>query len=184
MLMRLSANSENTIGEWVPNCKHTLTNRWDLEGKSYFLFRQMEKFGIRTLRQTKPILSDLGTYLTKVVPNDPLQDGSMFLFFYTNFWPGNPWHKADNKEVCGCQVWISLILPQGIHRQYYDCHRHHCRHHRLRHWGLFIGERVGRRRLQLPGDAGTPLQGGDWQLWVQVSFCLQHQLNQKHNPQC
>ena len=27
----------------------------------------MEKFGIRTLRQTKPILSDLGTYLTKVM---------------------------------------------------------------------------------------------------------------------
>ena len=28
--------------------------------------RQMEKFGISMLRKTKPILSDLGTYLTKV----------------------------------------------------------------------------------------------------------------------
>ena len=28
--------------------------------------RQMEKFGISMLKQTKPILSDLGTYLTKV----------------------------------------------------------------------------------------------------------------------
>jgi hypothetical protein len=30
------------------------------------LFRQMEKYGIRMLKRTKPILSDLGTYLTKV----------------------------------------------------------------------------------------------------------------------
>ena len=29
--------------------------------------RQMEKFGIAMLRKTKPILSDLGTYLTKVM---------------------------------------------------------------------------------------------------------------------
>jgi len=34
--------------------------------------RQMEKFGIRTLRQTKPILSDLGTYLTKAIPDTKL----------------------------------------------------------------------------------------------------------------
>ena len=47
----------------------------------------MEKFGIRTLRQTKPILSDLGTYLTKVVPNDPLQDGSMFLISISLYMP-------------------------------------------------------------------------------------------------
>ena len=30
------------------------------------LIRQMEKYGIRMLKRTKPILSDLGTYLTKV----------------------------------------------------------------------------------------------------------------------
>ena len=37
-------------------------------------FRQMEKFGISMLKQTKPILSDLGTYLTKVdrFPNKPI----------------------------------------------------------------------------------------------------------------
>lgn len=34
--------------------------------------RQMEKFGIRTLRQTKPILNDLGTYLTKAIPDTKL----------------------------------------------------------------------------------------------------------------
>ena len=34
--------------------------------------RQMEKFGIRTLRQTKPILTDLGTYLTKAIPDTKL----------------------------------------------------------------------------------------------------------------
>ena len=50
----------------------------------------MEKFGIRTLRQTKPILSDLGTYLTKVVPNDPLHVPDINFTFYANFWPGNP----------------------------------------------------------------------------------------------
>ena len=30
------------------------------------------------------------------------------------------------------------------------------------------GKRVGRRRLQLPGDAGASVQGGDRQLRVQV----------------
>ena len=34
--------------------------------------RQMEKFGIHCLRQTKPILSDLGTYLTKAIPDTKL----------------------------------------------------------------------------------------------------------------
>merc|ERR1712013_276111 len=34
--------------------------------------RQMEKFGIAMLRKTKPILSDLGTYLTKAIPDTKL----------------------------------------------------------------------------------------------------------------
>ena len=34
--------------------------------------RQMEKFGIQMLKQTKPILSDLGTYLTKAIPDTKL----------------------------------------------------------------------------------------------------------------
>lgn len=34
--------------------------------------RQMEKFGISMLKQTKPILSDLGTYLTKAIPDTKL----------------------------------------------------------------------------------------------------------------
>merc|ERR1711972_220043 len=32
----------------------------------------MEKFGISMLKQTKPILSDLGTYLTKAIPDTKL----------------------------------------------------------------------------------------------------------------
>eukprot|EP00092_Neocalanus_flemingeri_P010172 GFUD01010962.1.p1 GENE.GFUD01010962.1~~GFUD01010962.1.p1 ORF type:complete len:453 (+),score=147.71 GFUD01010962.1:164-1360(+) len=34
--------------------------------------RQMEKFGIRMLKKTKPILNDLGTYLTKAIPDTKL----------------------------------------------------------------------------------------------------------------
>eukprot|EP00090_Calanus_glacialis_P006070 TRINITY_DN14768_c0_g1_i1.p1 TRINITY_DN14768_c0_g1~~TRINITY_DN14768_c0_g1_i1.p1 ORF type:complete len:286 (-),score=99.29 TRINITY_DN14768_c0_g1_i1:61-918(-) len=34
--------------------------------------RQMEKFGITMLKKTKPILSDLGTYLTKAIPDTKL----------------------------------------------------------------------------------------------------------------
>jgi len=34
--------------------------------------RQMEKYGIRMLKQTKPILNDLGTYLTKAIPDTKL----------------------------------------------------------------------------------------------------------------
>merc|ERR1712241_1644968 len=34
--------------------------------------RQMEKFGITMLKRTKPILSDLGTYLTKAIPDTKL----------------------------------------------------------------------------------------------------------------
>merc|ERR1719356_886458 len=34
--------------------------------------RQMEKFGIQMLKKTKPILSDLGTYLTKAIPDTKL----------------------------------------------------------------------------------------------------------------
>jgi len=34
--------------------------------------RQMEKFGIKMLKETKPILSDLGTYLTKAIPDTKL----------------------------------------------------------------------------------------------------------------
>jgi len=34
--------------------------------------RQMEKFGISMLKKTKPILSDLGTYLTKAIPDTKL----------------------------------------------------------------------------------------------------------------
>lgn len=34
--------------------------------------RQMEKYGIRMLKRTKPILSDLGTYLTKAIPDTKL----------------------------------------------------------------------------------------------------------------
>ena len=34
--------------------------------------RQMEKFGISMLKKTKPILADLGTYLTKAIPDTKL----------------------------------------------------------------------------------------------------------------
>jgi len=34
--------------------------------------RQMEKFGISMLKKTKPILTDLGTYLTKAIPDTKL----------------------------------------------------------------------------------------------------------------
>ena len=43
--------------------------------------RQMEKFGISMLKQTKPILSDLGTYLTKVSDGPDRISWKKYFFF-------------------------------------------------------------------------------------------------------
>ena len=47
--------------------------------------RQMEKFGISMLKKTKPILSDLGTYLTKVSESHKCFSffKSLLIFFLT-----------------------------------------------------------------------------------------------------
>jgi hypothetical protein len=69
--------------------------------KSAVCYRQMEKYGIRMLKRTKPILSDLGTYLTKVTKaltskrlrSQGIDSEELILPAYVAWWAGttNMW---------------------------------------------------------------------------------------------